>query len=104
MPLKPADALAGDRGDHELVAVEQRDLGRARVEQRPRALDDELEHAVEVGHAAERAADLGRRLEAADRALELVAALAHRAVQARVGDRDRRPVGEHDRRLLVVRR
>ena len=103
VPLKPSTPCAGDRGDHELVAVEQRDLGRARVDQRPRALDHELQDTVEVGHAAEREADLGRRLQAADRALELLVAGVHRAVQPGVGDRDRRPVGEHDHRLLVLR-
>ena len=97
-----ARVLPGLRGEHVLVALAQGDLGRARVDQRPRALDDQLQHAVEVGHAAERAADLGRGLQAAHRAFELVAALADGAVQARVADRDRGPVGEHDRRLLVL--
>ena len=49
-------------------------------------------------------ADLRRRLQTAVRALELVAALADVAVQPGVVDRDRRPVGEDDGRLLVVLR
>ena len=89
-------------GDHELVALEQRELDDARLDQRARALRDELEHPVEVRDAAERARDLRRRLEAAVRALELVAALADVAVQPGVVDRDRRPVGEDDGRVLVL--
>ena len=100
--LETLHTRPGDSGDHELVAVEQRDLGRARVDQRTRALHDQLQHAVEIRDAAEREADLGRGLEAAHRALELVPAFAHRAVEASVGDRDRGPVGENDRSLLVV--
>jgi hypothetical protein len=69
---------------------------------RPRAHCHELQHALEVGHTAERAADLGRGLEAPDRALELVPALAHGAIQARVVDRDRGPVAEDDG-LFVLR-
>ena len=63
----------------------------ARADERPPALDDQLEDAVEVGLAAERARDRGRRLEPADGALELVAALLERLVEPRVLDRDRRP-------------
>ena len=95
-------ALPRARGEHELVAFEQRELDDARIDQRARPLRDELQHPVEVRDAAERARDLRRRLQTAVRALELVPALADVAVQPGVVDRDRRPVGEDDGRVLVV--
>ena len=101
-PFQPFHALAGDRRDHELVAVHEHDLGRAGVDQSARALDDQLQDAVEIRLAAQRAADLRRRLETADGALELVAALTDGPIQAGVADRDRGPVGEHHGGLLVV--
>ena len=94
-------ALAGDRGGDELVALAQQDQQRARLDQGPAALDDDLEDAVEVGLAADRAGDLGRRFEPVHGALHLVAAALHAAVEAGVLDRDRRPLGEDHRRLLV---
>ena len=102
VPCQPFHALAGDRRDHELVAFDEHDLGRAGVDQRARALDHQLQDPVEIRHAAERAADLGGRLETADGALELVAALTDGPIQAGVGDRDRGPVGEHHGGLFVV--
>ena len=86
---------------HELLAVAQRDEHRARVDEGAAALDQQLEDALEVGLAADRPRDRRRRLERRDGPLELVAARGDAAVQARVLDRDRRPVGEHDERLLV---
>src|SRR5215207_445796 len=100
--LDPLDALPRCGGDDQLVAVQQRKLRRARVDQRPRPLHHELEHVVQVGQPSERTADLRRRLEAAVRTLQLVVALAYVAIQARVGDRDRRPVRQHGRGLLVL--
>ena len=95
---------AGD-GAHDEVAVgEQRDHHDARLDERPAALGDELEDAVEVGLGAERAGDRHRRLERGDGPLELVAAVALAAVEVGVVDRDRGPVGEHEQRLLVGRR
>ena len=101
-PLQPFHALAGNRRDHELVAVHEHDLGRAGVDQSARALDDQLQDPVEIRLAAQRAADLGGRLETADGALELVAALTDGPIQAGVADRDRGPVGEHHGGLFVV--
>ena len=63
--------LAGGRRDLQLVAVLEQDHERAGLDQGPRPLHDRLEDAVEVGLAADRARDLGRRLEAADRSFQL---------------------------------
>ena len=51
---------------------------------------------------ADRHGDVARRLEAAHRLLELLAAVLAGLVQARVVDRHGRPVGEDHRRLLVA--
>jgi hypothetical protein len=93
-------AGAGSRAQR--VALDEQDEHVTRLDERAAALDDELEHAVELGLAPHRARDRGRGLEAAHGALELGAAGVHGAVQARVLDRDRRPVGEDDDRLLVA--
>ena len=85
----------------ELLPVDQQQDDGARVEQRAAALDDELEHAVEVGLAADRAGDRGGRLQAADGALRLGAAARRVLVEASVLDRQGRPVREHHRRRLV---
>jgi hypothetical protein len=69
-----------------------------------RALGDELQHPIEVRHPAERARDLGGRLEPADDALQVVVAAPDVAIQARIRDRDGRPVREdRDRFFIVVR-
>ena len=96
--------VAGAGGEHQVVLVLEHDDQRASADERPRALDDQLEDAVEVGLAAERLRDRHRRVEPAHGALEVVAALLDRRVEARVVDRDRGPVGEDDRGLLVGRR
>ena len=64
--------LARAGGDHELLAAMQLDQQRARGDQRAAALGDELEDDLEVGLAAERARDLGGRLERRDGARELL--------------------------------
>ena len=100
-PTQRGVELAGGGLDHEVGALAQLDHHRARRDERAPALGDELEDALQVGLAADGARDRGRRLEGGHGALELVAAAAHVAVQARVLDRDRRPAGEDDERLLV---
>ncbi len=70
--------------------------------QRTTPLDDQLEHTVEVGLACDRTRDLRRRLERRHRAFELPLPTLHLRVGARIVDRDRRPVGEHHKRFLVV--
>ncbi len=79
----------------------EQDQQRARFDQGAAALDHDLEDAVEVGLAADRAGDLGRRFKSVHGALHLVAAALHAAVEAGVLDRDRRPLGEDHRRLFV---
>ena len=65
------------------------------------ALDQQLEDPLEVGLPTDGPGDRGRRLQRRDSAFELVAAGGDAAVQPRVLDRDRGPVGEDDERLLV---
>ena len=104
-PRRLADVhVARAGGDHELVAVAQHDEHVVGLDQRAPALDHELEDALEVGLAADRAGDGGGGLQPAHGALELLAAGGHVAVEARVLDRDRGPVGEHDDGLLVLGR
>ena len=86
----PAPAAATSRSP----SREQQHHG-ARAHERAPALDDQLEHAVEIGLGAERAGDRRGRLEPLDGALELGRAFERDLVEARVVDRDRGPVGEH---------
>ena len=60
-PTSLADR-AGAGGDQELAAVDQEDPQRTGVNKRPGALCDQLEHALEVGLAADRPCDRGRHL------------------------------------------
>jgi hypothetical protein len=94
-------ALTGDRGGEELIAGGEQNQQRASLDQGAAALDHDLEDTIEVGLAANRAGDLGRCFESVDGALHLVAAALHAGVEASVLDRDRRPLGEDHRRLLV---
>ena len=104
-PAAASDAPAGTSPDCaatiEPSAVAQEDRRALRADQRPAALDDQLEHAVEVGLAADREGDRGRRLEPADGPRELGPAPLALLVVARVLDRDGRPRREHDDRILV---
>ena len=71
------------------------------VDERAPALDDQLEHALEIGVAAHRQRDRLRGLQAAHGALELTAALLGVLVEAGVLDRDPRPASQHDDRVLI---
>ena len=64
-------------------------------------VDDQFEDAVEVGLRFHLAAQIGRRLEASHRPLQLSAAHLARLVRAGVVARDRSPLGEHHEELLV---
>ena len=64
--------LTGARGEHELVAVAQHDHDAARLDERAAALDDQLEHALELGLGADRERDRLRRLQPPHGPLELV--------------------------------
>ena len=97
-----APDLPGARDHPQDGALLEQDEQRARVDQRAPALDDQLEHPVQVRLEADRARDRGRRLQAADRSLELDAPARLGFVQAGVVDRDRRPFREDQRRLLVA--
>ena len=91
------------RGRHlELVAALEQQGETARLDQGPGALDDQLQHPIEVGLASDRHSDGRRRLEALYGALELIATLLRVGVEAGVVDGDRRPVGEDGQGLLVV--
>ena len=86
--------LAGDRGDHELVAVEQLDGQRSGRDQRAAALGDELEDAVQVGLTAERQRDLDRGVQRGDGPAELLAPGLRAGEAAGVVDRDAGEIGE----------
>ena len=64
---------AGGRRSPDVVALRQSDQERTRVDERAAALDDQLEHSVEIGLPAHGAGDRRRGLDLADGALELVA-------------------------------
>ena len=95
-------ARTGD--DHQLVALSQHDEDVVGLDQRSPALDHELEDPLEIGLAANRAGDRGRGLQTAHRALELLAAGGHVAIEPGILDGYRRPVGEDDDGLLVLGR
>jgi len=98
-----AAELAGRGGDGEAVALAQQHQHRARVGERAAARDDKLEDAIDVGLATDRSRDRRARLQRADGALELAAALRVALDQARVVERDGRPFGEHLHGVLVGR-
>ena len=62
-----------------------------RLDQRPGPLDDQVEHARDVGLAADRAGDVDRGLGPAQRLLDLRLAFAQGGVEAGVLDRDPGP-------------
>ena len=93
--------LAGGGAHDELGPGRSSRIMTARIDERAAALDEQLQDAVEVRLAPERAGDRRRRLQRRDRPLELVAALAHVAVEPGVVDRDAGPLGQDDERLLV---
>ena len=89
------------RRDHQLAALVEQHERASGVDERAAALDDQLQHPLEVGLDADRAGDRGGRLEPAHSPLELLAPPFDPVVEAGVVDRDRRPLGQHDDRLLV---
>ncbi len=95
--------MAGAGGDDELVVFAQHDQHAAGVNERTTTLDDQLEHSLEVGFAADRVGDVARRAQRLNGPLGLVAAPLARLVQASVLDRGRRPLGQHHGRVLVLR-
>ena len=96
--------LTGRRYDPLLLALLEQDDHRPCLDQRPPALDDQLQDSLEVGLSPHRPRDCGRGLEAHDRALQLVPALGLTLEQAGVVDGERGPVREHDGcRLVVIR-
>ncbi|WP_246851907.1 hypothetical protein [Patulibacter sp. SYSU D01012] len=95
-------AVAGDgRHAQRPVVLGQEDRRGAGVDERPPALGDEVEDAVQVGLGADGAGDRGRGGQAGVDALELVVPLPQPVVQPCVRHGDGRPVGEDDERLLV---
>ena len=101
-PVPWAGRLAGDRDDHELVALLEPDRHRAGIDERARPLDDEVEQPLKVGLGTDGAGDRAGRLEPAIGALELVAPGGRLTVEPRVLDRDRGPGREDHHRLLVA--
>jgi hypothetical protein len=102
LPLQRAVEVARKRSDHEPAPLREQDHHRPRLNQRAAALGDQLEHVLEIRLARECLRDLTRGLEACNRPLGLVPAALHERVGARVLDRDRSPLRQHDERLLVL--
>ena len=104
---REASAVGGARhlaragGDTQCVALGQQQHDGARVDQRAPALDDQLEHAIELGLAAQRHCDRQRRLQPAHGTLELGAPALGGLEEARVLDPHARPRGECDHCHLV---
>ena len=63
--------VPGRRLDNQFVALEEHDDHRRRLHERAAALDDELQNALELRLARERAGDFRGGLEPVDRAFEL---------------------------------
>jgi hypothetical protein len=93
--------LAGRAGDAQPGRLlEQHEQG-ARVDQGPSMLDDHVEDPFQIRLEADGPDDRGGRLEPAHRPLQLTAAVLDVLIEARVVDRYRGPVREHDHELLV---
>jgi hypothetical protein len=94
--------LAGRCVQAERLALLQQDQEDARLRHGAPALNDQLEHPIELGIEADRARDRRRGLEAAHGALELGATLLGALVEARVVDRDGGPLRQHHEQPLVA--
>ena len=95
--------LAGRRGDHELVAVEQLDHQRARGDQRAAALGDELAGSASRSVSPPSASAIWIvASQRGDRPLSSSRARLGAGVAPGVVDRDAGEVGEQHERLLVV--
>ena len=93
---------AGDAHHTQPGGLLEQHQQRARVDQGPAALDDQLEHAVQVGLKPDGSRDSGGRLEPPHGPLELAAAPLHVLIETCVVDRDGRPLGQDDHELLVA--
>ena len=89
-----AASLTGGGGHPEPVAVLEQHEERARLAHSAPALDDQLEHALQIGLEADRPRDRRGRLEPSNGSLQIRAAARDVLVQARVVDRDRGPLGQ----------
>ena len=88
----------------QLVALAQHDHEAAGIHERASALDDQLEHVLERDLPADCDSHVAGGLEPSNRLLGLLAAALAGLIQAGVVDRDRGPVGEDHRGLLVALR
>ncbi len=94
--------MTGARVHDQLLAVAQHDHDAAGAHERAPALDDQLEHMLQRDLPADRDRHVAGRLQAPGRLLGLLAAALAGLIQLRVADRDRRPIGEDHRGLLVL--
>ena len=92
--------MAGAGVHDQLLPFAQHDHEAPCAHERAPTLDDQLEHVLERD-LPDRHRHVARRLQAAEGLLRLLAAALTGLVQLRVADRDRRPVGEDHRGLLV---
>ena len=94
--------VTGARLHDQLLAVAQHDHEAARADERASALDDQLQHVLERDLPADRDRHVAGRLQPSNRLLGLLAAALAGLIQPGVVDRDRRPIGEDHRGLLVL--
>ena len=94
--------MTGARVHDQLLAIAQHDHEAPRADERTSALDDQLEHVLERDLSADRDRHVTGRLQPPKCLLGLLAAALAGLVQLCVADRDRRPIGEDHRGLLVL--
>ena len=84
-----------------MLAVAQHDHDAPGADERTSALYDQLEDVPERDLPADRDRDISSGVEAAERLLELLATALAGLIGLRVVDRDRCPIGEDRRGLLI---
>ena len=94
--------MTGARVYDELLAVAQHDHETPGADERASPLDDQLEHMLECDLPADRDRHVTGCLQSPKRLLGLLAAALAGLVELCVTDRDRRPIGEDHRSLLVL--
>ena len=100
-PLHLRADLPGLCRNGQATSLAQEDEQGLGLDQGAGPLDDQVEHTVDVGLAADGAGDVHRRLRLTQSLFRLGLVFAHRGVEAGVLDRDSGPGGERERGFLV---
>jgi hypothetical protein len=94
--------VTGARLHDQLLAIALHDHDALRVDEHAPTLDDQLEHVLQGDLPADRERHIAGRLESPERPLRLCATTLAGLIQPGVVDRDRRPIGQDHRGLLVL--